>query len=140
MTDEEVGEGRVVGAQGRRAVFVPAPRYCANVGVVDAPNGYGLGHAGGERDAVVVSVVPGGHKDGDVQGVKRLSAGSLAEYAKKHPDKIEAYKQAIAELKASKTLLNDWMATRPKGTEENNKKYAAFNESIQKATQKLAGF
>jgi protein disulfide-isomerase len=76
----------------------------------------------------------------EFQGVVKMSPAGLLEYAKKHPDKIDAFKEAISKLNASKKSLTEWIATRPQRNDENNTKFEAFNESIRIATEALAKF
>jgi len=76
----------------------------------------------------------------EFEGATRLSASSIAAYVKDHPEKAEQYKKAIAELRESKQSLKTWIATRPKRTDENTKKFEAFNKRIEEANAKLDDF
>ena len=76
----------------------------------------------------------------EFEDLTRLSASNIAAYVKAHPDKSKDYMKAIAELKESKASLKTWLDTRPKRTDENTKKFAAFNKRIQEANAKLESF
>ena len=83
----------------------------------------------------------------------RMRAGAIEAFLKANPDKAEAYKGAIAELRAAEKKLeaaekkleaaekplNDWLKTRPKRTEENIKKFEGFKKSIPEALMKSIG-
>ena len=68
------------------------------------------------------------------------SPSSLKAYAIAHPDKIEAFKAAIQAVKSNRKALSDWLETGPKGNEENNTKYAKFNEDIRASEEALSKF
>ena len=93
-----------------------------------------LGKLGAGRDKTPASFIK------EFQGLIKLSAGSVAAYVKSNPDKADAYKKAISELKESKDALKTWLATRPKRTPENTKKFEAFNKRIKDATGKFETF
>ena len=64
---------------------------------------------------------------------------------KADPDKAEFYKKASAELRAAEEKLreamksfNEWLATKPKGTEENVKKSEGFKKKIDAAREDVA--
>ena len=76
----------------------------------------------------------------EFEGVVRLSAANIEAYVKANPDKADAYKAAIAEDKAAKKELGDWIATRPERNEENTKKYEEFQARIKAAGEKLKSF
>ncbi len=69
-----------------------------------------------------------------------MSAASIEAFIKANPDKAEAYQAAIAESKAAKKALMDWIATKPQRNEENNKKFADFQARIKEAEEKLKSF
>ncbi len=102
--------------------------------VLDSDGKSKLGQLGAGKDKTPSSFIK------EFKGVTRLSATNMAAYAKAHPDKIDAFKAAIAESKKMNQELKDWIGTRPQQNEENNKKYADFQERIQKADAKLAEF
>ncbi|MCH2063657.1 MAG: thioredoxin family protein [Roseibacillus sp.] len=93
-----------------------------------------LGQLGAGRDKTPSTFID------EFKGVALMSAGSIEAFLKANPDKAEAYKAAIAELRdaekkleVAKKPLNDWLKTRPKRTEENTKKFEGFNKSIGEA-------
>ena len=69
-----------------------------------------------------------------------MSAAGIDAFIKANPDKADAYKAAIKESKDAKEALNNWIATKPERNEENNKKFAAFQERIKAAAAKLQDF
>ena len=93
-----------------------------------------LGKLGAGKDKTPASFIE------EFKGVVRTSDAAIAAIAKDNPDKAEAYKAAIAEEKAAKKAFADWIATGPKSSEENNKKFAEFQSRIQAAAAKLASF
>lgn len=76
----------------------------------------------------------------EFKGTLKMSAAAIEEYIKANPDKAEAYKAAIAEDKAAMKELEAWIETKPERNEENNAKFAAFQERIKAAREKLAEF
>ena len=93
-----------------------------------------LGQLGAGRDKTPSTFID------EFKGVVRMSAGAIEAFLKANPDKADAYKGAIAELRAAekklevaKQPLNDWLKTKPKRTEENTKIFEGFNKSIGEA-------
>ena len=76
----------------------------------------------------------------EFQGAVRMSPASVAAYIKANPDKADAYQAAIAEEKAVKKELTDWIATKPERNEENTKKFKEFQARIKAASEKVKSF
>jgi len=81
----------------------------------------------------------------EFKGVIRMSAGGIEAFLKANPDKAEAYKKAIAELRAAEEKmeeamkpLNEWLETKPKRTEENTKKFEGFKKKIDAVQEDVA--
>ena len=81
----------------------------------------------------------------EFKGVIRMSAGGIDAFLKANPDKAEAYKKAIAELRAAEEKmeeamkpLNEWLETKPKRTEENTKKFEGFKKKIDAVQEDVA--
>lgn len=102
--------------------------------VLDGDGKTVLGKLGAGRDKTPSSFIQ------EFKGITQLSESSIAAYIKANPEKAEAYKAAIAEYKGAKQALTDWIATQPERNEENNQKFTAFQERIQKAEAALAEF
>ncbi len=102
--------------------------------VLDSDGKSKIGQLGAGRDKTPASFIE------EFKGVVRMSASGIESYIKANPDKADAYKAAIKESKDAKDALNNWIATKPQRNEENNKKYAAFQERIKAATAKLQDF
>lgn len=102
--------------------------------VLDSDGKTKLGQLGAGRDKTPESFIE------EFKGVIQLSAANIAAYAKKNPDKADAYKKAIADSAASKKALADWIATRPERNDENTRKFETFQKSITDAETKLKGF
>ena len=102
--------------------------------VLDSDGKSKLGQLGAGRDKTPASFIE------EFKGVIRMSATGIEAYIKANPDKAEAYKAAIKESKDAKDALNKWIATGPQRNEENNKKFAAFQERIKAAAGKLNAF
>ena len=102
--------------------------------VLDSDGKSKLGQLGAGRDKTPASFIE------EFQGVIRMSAAGIDAFIKANPDKADAYKAAIKESKESKEALNNWIATKPERNEENNKKFAAFQERIKAAAAKLQDF
>ena len=93
-----------------------------------------LGQLGAARETTSASFV------GEVLSVLKTSQSSLKAYAIAHPDRIEAFKAAIQAVKSNKKALSDWIQTGPTGNQENNKKFAKFNEDIRASEEALSKF
>ncbi|MCP4848442.1 MAG: thioredoxin fold domain-containing protein [Verrucomicrobiaceae bacterium] len=102
--------------------------------VLDSDGKSKIGQLGAGRDKTPASFIE------EFKGVVRMSASGIESYIKANPDKADAYKAAIKESKDAKDALNNWIATKPQRNEENNKKFAAFQERIKAATAKLQDF
>lgn len=102
--------------------------------VLDSDGETKLGQLGAGKEKTPSSFVE------EFKGVSRLSASSIAAYAKANPDKAKAYMAAIAESRAASKELKDWIATKPEQNDENNKKYAGFQARIKSADEKLQSF
>ena len=102
--------------------------------VLDSDGETKLGQLGAGKEKTPSSFVE------EFKGVSRLSASSIAAYAKANPDKAKAYKAAIAESRAANKELKEWLATKPERNDENNKKYAGFQARIKSADEKLQSF
>ena len=102
--------------------------------VLDNDGSTKLGQLGAGRDKTPSSFIE------EFKGVIRMSAGAIEAFLKANPDKADAYEAAIAELRAAEDKfkeaqepLNEWLQTRPQRTEENTKKFEAFNKVIGEA-------
>ncbi len=102
--------------------------------VLDSDGKSKIGQLGAGRDKTPASFIE------EFKGVVRMSASGIGAFIKANPDKADAYKAAIKESKDAKDALNNWIATKPQRNEENNKKFAAFQERIKAATAKLQDF
>ena len=102
--------------------------------VLDSDGETKLGQLGAGKEKTPSSFVE------EFKGVSRLSASSIAAYAKANPDKAKAYKAAIAESRAANKELKEWLATKPERNDENNKKFAGFQARIKSADEKLQSF
>ena len=102
--------------------------------VLDSDGETKLGQLGAGKEKTPSSFVE------EFKGVSRLSASSIAAYAKANPDKAKAYKAAIAESRAANKELKEWIATKPERNDENNKKFAGFQARIKAADKKLQSF
>ena len=98
-----------------------------------------LGQLGAGRDKTPSSFIE------EFKGIMRMSPGGIEDFIKANPDKAEAYKEAIAELRAAEEKmkeamkpLNEWLETKPKRTEENTKKFEGFKKEIDAAQQDVA--
>jgi thioredoxin-related protein len=102
--------------------------------VLDSDGKSKLGQLGAGRDKTPASFID------EFKGVIRMSATSIEAFIKANPDKADAYKAAIKEDKDAKDALANWISTKPEKTEENNKKFAAFQERIKAVGEKLKDF
>lgn len=102
--------------------------------VLDSDGETKIGQLGAGRDKTPSSFIE------EFKGMVRMSDSAIEAYVKANPDKAEAYKAAVEEVKASKKALMDWIETGPERNEENNKKYEAFMKRINEASKKLAEF
>ncbi len=76
----------------------------------------------------------------DFKGAVRLSESNIAAFIKEHPDKADAFKAAIQEIKDWEKALSDWVATKPKPNEENTKKFKELQARIKAAKEKVNSF
>ncbi len=102
--------------------------------VLDSDGKSKLGQLGAGRDKTPASFID------EFKGVIRMSASGIEAFIKANPDKADAYKAAIKEGKDAKEDLANWISTKPERNEENNKKFAAFQERIKAAAGKLKDF
>lgn len=102
--------------------------------ILDSDGKTKLGKLGAGREKTPASFIA------EFKAVVRMSPKSVEAYAKANPDKAEAYKRAIADVKAAEKTLQDWLATKPQRNEENNKKFAELQAAIQTAKAELAKF
>jgi len=102
--------------------------------VLDSDGKSKLGQLGAGRDKTPASFIK------EFQGVVRMSASGVEAFLKANPDKADAYKAAIKESKDAKDALMKWIETKPQRNEENNKKFAAFQDRIKAAGSKLEAF
>ena len=102
--------------------------------VLDSDGKSKLGQLRAGRDKTPASFID------EFKGVIRMSATSIEAFLKANPDKADAYKAAIKEDKDAKDALANWTSTKPEKTEENNKKFAAFQERIKAAGEQLKDF
>ncbi|HCQ32115.1 MAG TPA: hypothetical protein DIV54_01365 [Verrucomicrobiales bacterium] len=107
--------------------------------VLDNDGSTKLGQLGAGRDKTPSTFIE------EFKGVIRMSSKAIEAFLKANPDKADAYKAAIADLRAaeqkfeaSQEPLNEWLQTRPKRTEENTKKFEAFNKVIGEAQKGVA--
>ena len=102
--------------------------------VLDSDGKSKLGQLGAGRDKTPASFID------EFKGVIRMSATSIEAFLKANPDKADAYKAAIKEDKDAKDALANWISTKPESNEENNKKFASFQERIKAAGEQLKDF
>ena len=102
--------------------------------VLDSDGKSKLGQLGAGRDKTPASFID------EFKGVIRMSASGIEAFIKANPDKADAYKAAIKEVKDAKDALANWISTKPERNEENNKKFAAFQERIKATAGKLKDF
>lgn len=102
--------------------------------VLDSDGKSKLGQLGAGRDKTPASFID------EFKGVIRMSATSIEAFLKANPDKADAYKAAIKEDKDAKDALANWISTKPERNEENNKKFASFQERIKAAGEQLKDF
>jgi thioredoxin-related protein len=60
--------------------------------------------------------------------------------AKLGPEKLKEYKELKTKLKAAQKKLADWLATRPRRSQENARKFGTLNAEVQALSAKLSGF
>jgi hypothetical protein len=102
--------------------------------VLDSAGKTKLGQLGAGREKTPSSFID------EFKAVVRLSASNIEAFIKANPDKADDYKAAIAESKAAKKALMDWLETRPERNDENMKKFEGFQKRIQDAEEALKGF
>ena len=102
--------------------------------VLDSDGKSKLGQLGAGRDKTPTSFIK------EFKGVVRMSDSGVEAFIKANPDKADAYKAAIKESQDAKDALMKWIETKPQRNEENNKKFAAFQERIKGAASKLEAF
>ncbi len=93
-----------------------------------------LGQLGAGTDKTAESFIQ------EFEGLMKMSASYLAALTKKDPTKAAAMKEAIKELKAARKELDDWIATRPARTPENEKLYEGFLKRIEAADKAVSTF
>jgi len=93
-----------------------------------------IGQLGAGREKTPASFIA------EFKGAIKTSPAGIEAYVKANPDKADAFKAAIAGRDAAVKELEQWIETDPERNEENNKKFAAFQEKIQQAEDKLAEF
>lgn len=76
----------------------------------------------------------------EFKGVIQMSPKGIEAYVKANPEKAEAFKKAIQNVKDSEKALTDWIATKPEQNEENNTKFKAFQKEIKDAKDALEKF
>ncbi|MEX0320702.1 MAG: thioredoxin family protein [Puniceicoccaceae bacterium] len=102
--------------------------------VLDSDGATRLGQLGAGTDKTPESFIQ------ELQELLKLSTPYLEALTKKDPAKAEAIKAAIAELRAARKELDDWIATRPQRTPENEKLFEGFLKKIEAADKALSAF
>ena len=102
--------------------------------IIDSDGKSILGQLGAGKEKTPESFIK------EFKSVTRMSATSIAAYAKANPGKAKAYKAAIEESKDAEKALKDWMATKPTRNDENSKLFEGFNERIKAAADALEKF
>jgi thioredoxin-related protein len=94
-----------------------------------------VGKLGASREATPKNFIQ------QVEEVLRFTASGIAKFTEGMPEeKVEEYKGLLAAHKAAEKKLMDWLDTRPQRTEENTKKFHAFQEDITSAKAKIKSF
>lgn len=70
----------------------------------------------------------------------KMSERGVEAYAKANPDKADAFRAAVKEMKDAKKALMDWVETGPQRNEKNNELFAGFQKRIREAGKVLAAF
>ncbi|MDA7614391.1 thioredoxin family protein [Verrucomicrobiales bacterium] len=99
--------------------------------VLDSDGKTPLGQLGASQDASPAGFIK------QFKGATQLSAANVDAFLKENPAKEADLTAAIKESKDSKEALNEWISTGPQQTEENNKKFAAFQKRIASAEETL---
>ncbi len=102
--------------------------------ILDSDGKTKIGQLGAGRDKTPESFIA------EFKGAMKTSDAGIAAYIKEHPDKADAFKKAIEDVRTSKKELKDWIATGPERNDENNKKFEQFQKQIKEAAAKLAEF
>lgn len=102
--------------------------------ILDSDGETKLGQLGSGRDKTPSSFIA------EFETVIKTSPAGIEEYVKANPDKADAFKAAVKESNDAKKALTDWIATKPKQNDENNKLFAEFKERINKAGEALSKF
>ena len=93
-----------------------------------------LGQLGAGQDKTPESFVK------EVKGVIRFSESSIAAFVKAHPEKADAFKVSLEEVRKVGKEFEAWIATRPERNEENNQKFMGFQKRMQEAHAKFDAF
>ncbi|MEM8953369.1 MAG: thioredoxin family protein [Verrucomicrobiota bacterium] len=102
--------------------------------ILDSDGETKIGQLGAGQDKTPASFIE------EFKGTVRLSDTSIAAYVEANPEKADAYKQAVAEMKAAEKELEDWIATQPERNEENIEKFNALQKQIKEANEALNEF
>lgn len=77
----------------------------------------------------------------ELNAVLRFRPSSIkAKVAQLGPARGAEYEKAISAVKSTENDLREWLKTRPVRNEENDKKFAAFQKSIEDASKQLDSF
>lgn len=76
----------------------------------------------------------------EFKNVVRMSDASIEAYVKANPDKADAYKAAVEEVKEARDSLTAWLETNPERNDENTKMFEEFNKRIKEAENALSKF
>ena len=94
-----------------------------------------VGQLGASREATPKNFIQ------QVEDVLRFTKSGIAKFTADLPEeKAKEYKDLLTGLKSAEKKLTDWLETRPQRTEENTKKYLAFQEDITSAKAKIKSF
>jgi thioredoxin-related protein len=99
--------------------------------VLDSDGKTPLGQLGASQDASPEGFIE------QFKSATQLSAANVEAFLNENPTKADDLKVAIKESKDSKEALDAWLKTGPQRTEENNKKFAAFQSRIASAQETL---
>ena len=99
--------------------------------VLDSDGKTRLGQLGASQDASPSGFIK------QFKGATQLSASNVEAFLKENPTKADDLKLAMKESKDAKEALDAWLKTRPQRTEENTKKFTAFQSRIASAEETL---
>jgi thioredoxin-related protein len=102
--------------------------------VLDSDGSTLLGILGASREMTPTSFI------GQFDRTTRHSSPRVAAYLKTKPANAKAYQAAVNDYKQGSRAFNNWIKSQPPRTPENEKKFAAMVERIQKARAKLNDF